>query len=49
VVPEGTLPVHQERHRAYHEVDPGYRDRESRRTYDRVLRLLRADSGARTP
>ncbi|MFF5210429.1 hypothetical protein [Streptosporangium sp. NPDC000396] len=36
------LPVHQERHRGYHDVDPDYRDRESRRTYDRVLRLLRA-------
>ncbi|MDP9847124.1 hypothetical protein [Streptosporangium lutulentum] len=36
------LPVHQERHRGYHDVDPGYRDRESRRTYDRVLGLLRA-------
>ncbi|MDP9863340.1 MULTISPECIES: hypothetical protein [Streptosporangium] len=35
------LPVHQERHRGYHDVDPDYRDRESRRTYDRVLRLLR--------
>jgi hypothetical protein len=40
VVPEGTLPVHQERHRGYHDVDPDYRDHESRRTYDRVLRLL---------
>ncbi|MEV7011193.1 hypothetical protein [Streptosporangium sp. NPDC051022] len=36
------LPVHQERHRGYHDVDPGYRDKESRRTYDRVLGLLRA-------
>ncbi|WP_406319114.1 hypothetical protein OHA77_17520 [Streptosporangium sp. NBC_01639] len=35
------LPVHQERHRGYHDVDPGYRDKESRRTYDRVLKLLR--------
>ncbi|GAA4231507.1 hypothetical protein GCM10023075_43740 [Streptosporangium album] len=35
------LPVHSERHRGYHDVDPDYRDRESRRTYDRVLRLLR--------
>ncbi|MEU0518269.1 glycosyltransferase family A protein [Streptosporangium sp. NPDC006007] len=35
-------PVHQERHRGYHDVDPGYRDRESGRTYDRVLGLLRA-------
>ncbi|MFI6816973.1 hypothetical protein ACIBG7_31565 [Nonomuraea sp. NPDC050328] len=41
VVPDELLPVVQGTHRAYHEVDPGYRDRESRRTYDRVLRLLR--------
>ncbi|MBB4913369.1 hypothetical protein [Streptosporangium saharense] len=36
------LPVHQERHRGYHDVDPAYRDRESSRTYDRVLGLLRS-------
>ncbi|MFC4530021.1 hypothetical protein [Sphaerisporangium dianthi] len=42
VVPDERLPVHQERHRGYHDVDPDYRDRESRRTYDRVLRLLRS-------
>ncbi|MER5622752.1 hypothetical protein ABT061_17095 [Streptosporangium sp. NPDC002544] len=36
------LPVHQERHRGQDDVDPEYRDRESRRTYDRVLRLLRS-------
>jgi hypothetical protein len=42
VVPAGDLPVRQERHRGYHDVDPEYRDRESRRNYDRVLRLLRA-------
>ncbi|GAA2896866.1 hypothetical protein GCM10010517_61880 [Streptosporangium fragile] len=35
------LPVHETRHRGHHDVDPGCRDRESRRTYDRVLRLLR--------
>jgi hypothetical protein len=44
VVPDTPLPVHQERHRAYEEVDPAYRDRESRRTYERVLRLLRAEA-----
>jgi len=42
VVPATGLPVHAERHRGYADVDPGYRDRESRRTYDRVLRLLRS-------
>ncbi|WP_203990466.1 glycosyltransferase family A protein [Sphaerisporangium rufum] len=45
VVPDAELPVHQERHRAYHDADPGYRDRESRRTYDRVLDLLRSADG----
>ncbi|MEU9833516.1 glycosyltransferase family A protein [Streptosporangium sp. NPDC048047] len=34
------LPVHEGRHRGYHDVDPEYRERESRRTYERVLRLL---------
>src|SRR5690606_32254219 len=42
VVPATGLPVHAARHRGYEDVDPAYRDRESRRTYDRVLRLLRS-------
>ncbi|MBB5075398.1 hypothetical protein [Nonomuraea endophytica] len=41
VVPQETLPVHGLRHHGYHDVDEDYRERESRRTYDRVLRLLR--------
>jgi len=41
VVPGTPLPVHAARHRGYADVDPAYRDRESRRTYGRVLRLLR--------
>jgi GT2 family glycosyltransferase len=41
VVPAGELPVHQERHRGYHDSDPEYRDRESRRTYDRLLQRFR--------
>lgn len=41
VVPAAGLPVRAGRHRGYEDVDPGYRERESRRTYDRVLRLLR--------
>ncbi|MGJ6966181.1 CysS/YqeB C-terminal domain-containing protein [Streptosporangium sp. G11] len=36
------LPVRQERHRRDDGVDHEYRDRESRRTYDRVLKLLRS-------
>ena len=42
VVPPGQLPVRQARHRGYHDSDPAYRDRESRRNYGRVLQLLRA-------
>ncbi|MEU8200550.1 glycosyltransferase family A protein [Streptosporangium sp. NPDC049046] len=36
------LPVRQERHRRDDGADPEYRDRESRRTYGRVLKLLRS-------
>lgn len=45
VVPEQPLPVRQTRHRGYHDSDPGYRDRESRRNYRRVVELLRAAPG----
>ena len=37
----GDLPVHQERHHGYHDSDPEYRDRESKRTYDRLLQRFR--------
>jgi hypothetical protein len=35
------LPVRQDRHRGYHDTEPAYRDRESRRTYDRFLQRFR--------
>jgi GT2 family glycosyltransferase len=41
VVPEGDLPVRQDRHRGYHDSDPTTRDRESKRTYDRFLQRFR--------
>jgi GT2 family glycosyltransferase len=41
VVPVADLPVHQERHRGYHDSDPAVRDRESRRTYERILQRFR--------
>ena len=41
VVPAGTLPIRQGRHRGYHDSDPAYRDRESKRNYDRFLRRFR--------
>jgi hypothetical protein len=39
VVPD--LPVQQTRHRGYHDSDPAYRDRESKRNYDRFLAQYR--------
>lgn len=45
----GTLPVHQERHRGYHDSDPEYRDRESRKTYDRLLQRFRGHPEALRP
>jgi hypothetical protein len=35
------LPVRQDRHRGYADSDPAYRDKESRRTYDRFLQRFR--------
>lgn len=42
VVPDEPLPVRQTRHRGYQDSDPGYRERESRQNYRRVLDLLLA-------
>jgi hypothetical protein len=41
IVPSGELPVHQGRHRGYHDTDPQVRDREARRTYERLLARFR--------
>jgi len=41
VVMTGPLPATRHRHRGYHDSDPAYRDRESKRTYDRFLGRFR--------
>ncbi len=41
VVPDGELPLRQDRHRGYHDSDPAMRDKESKRTYDRFLQRFR--------
>ncbi|MHB1803007.1 MAG: hypothetical protein ACYCU5_15375, partial [Actinomycetes bacterium] len=41
VVPAEELPVHQARHRGYHDSNPEVRERESRRTYGRILASFR--------
>jgi hypothetical protein len=43
------LPVRQDRHRGYHDSDPGYRDKESRKTYDRFLQRFRGRDDLRLP
>jgi len=48
-VPPDRLPCRQDRHRGYHDVDPDYRERESRRNYDRLLRRFRGRTGLLAP
>ncbi|MFI5099090.1 MAG: hypothetical protein ACHQE5_01015 [Actinomycetes bacterium] len=49
VVPAVDLPCHAERHRGFHDSDPDVRDRESRRTYQRMLRRFRGRTGLLAP
>lgn len=49
VIPAGELPVHQERHHGYHDTAPEYRDKESKRTYDRLLARFRGHEGILRP
>lgn len=41
VMPTNDLPCMQDRHHGYHDTDSVYRDRESRKTYDRLLKSFR--------
>jgi len=41
-VAAAVLPVRQDRHRGYHDSDPALRDKESRKTYDRLLQRFRS-------
>ena len=49
VVPPRDLPVRSGRHRGYHDSEPAYRDRESRRNYERFLRRFRGRDDLRPP
>ncbi len=42
------LPALRHRHRGYHDTDPAYRDKESKRTYDRFLQRFRGREDLRT-
>jgi GT2 family glycosyltransferase len=49
VVPSAHLPCRQGRHHGYHDTDPGYRKRESRRNYERLLRRFRGRTDLLAP
>jgi len=49
VVPATALPLHQARHRGYHDSDPALRDKESKRNYDRLLQRFRGHDELRLP
>lgn len=49
VVPDRGLPVRQDRHRGYHDSDPAYREKQSRKTYDRLLRRFRGHEDLLAP
>jgi hypothetical protein len=41
VIPELVLPLRQDRHHGYHDSDPQYRDKQSKKNYDRILQAYR--------
>lgn len=49
VVPDVGLRLRQERHHGYHDTEPGYRDRESRKNYDRILQRFRGQPAFLAP
>ncbi len=49
VVPDGELPIRQDRHRGYSDTEPALRERESRRTYERILTRFRGRTDLLAP
>lgn len=49
VVPQQLINVRQDRHRGYHDSDPAMRDKQSRKTYDRLLQAFRGKNGILAP
>ena len=48
-IPEGDLPVRQDRHHGYHDSDANYRDKQSKKTYDRLLQRFRGRDDILSP
>ena len=49
VISEGDLPIRQDRHHGYHDSDPAYRDKQSKKTYDRLLQRFRGKDHLLSP
>ena len=49
VMPLNDLPCHQTRHRGYHDSDEVYRDFESKKTYNRLLKSFRGNESILAP
>jgi hypothetical protein len=49
VMPTLDLPCMQARHHGYHDTEADYRDRESKRTYDRLLQKYRGKTALLAP
>ena len=48
-VPSAELPIRQDRHHGYHDSDPSYRDKQSKKTYDRLLQRFRGHTEILAP
>jgi len=48
-VPSAELPIRQDRHHGYHDSDPSYRDKQSKKTYDRLLQRFRGQTEILAP
>ena len=40
-IPSDSLPIRQGRHHGYHDSDPAFREKQSKKTYDRLLHRFR--------
>ena len=40
-IPSDSLPIRQGRHHGYHDSDPTFREKQSKKTYDRLLQRFR--------
>ncbi len=49
VMPMAELPCHQTRHHGYHDSEPEYRDFESKKTYNRLLKSFRGNTSFLAP